>query len=102
MTAPSPEERTVAIAAVLREAAELHHSTYRIVEGDDPDWASWYADWLIRLSELPEFIGATPVRSLLVYELVRLDREYAVTQPAESWATFYARSLLSTFAVQSS
>ena len=30
------------IAELLHEAAETHHVVYRIVDGDDPDWASWY------------------------------------------------------------
>jgi len=64
------------IAALLRLAGETHHIVFRIVDGDDPDWASWYADWLIRLSELPEILRGAPVRSELVYMLVKLDREY--------------------------
>ena len=43
---------TTAIADLLHEAAETHHIVYRIVDGDDPDWASWYADWLLDHSEL--------------------------------------------------
>lgn len=35
---------------------------HRIVEGDDPDWASWYADWLIKFSELSEILGRVPIR----------------------------------------
>jgi hypothetical protein len=35
------------ISALLHEAAETHHIVYRIVDGDDPDWVSWYADWLL-------------------------------------------------------
>ena len=30
------------VAALLHEAAETHHVVYRIVDGVDPDWASWY------------------------------------------------------------
>src|SRR5262249_37586265 len=51
------------IADLLHEAAETHHVVYRIVDGDDPDWASWYADWLLDHSELPELLGRKPVRS---------------------------------------
>ena len=36
-----------------------------------PDWASWYAGWLIRLSELP---GQRPVRSELAYLPASLDK----------------------------
>jgi hypothetical protein len=53
------------IAALLHEAGETHRTVYRIVDGDDPDWASWYADWLLNLSELPELLGTRPVRSEL-------------------------------------
>ena len=82
------------VAALLHEVAETHHIVYRIVDGEDPDWASWYADWLVRLSELPQVLKATPVRSELVYLLVKLDRDYNGSKPDEPWERFYARRLL--------
>jgi hypothetical protein len=85
------------IAALLHEAAETHHVVYRIVDGDDPDWASWYADWLLNLSELPELLNTKPVRSELVFLLVRLDKEYTAANPSERWEDVYARELLATF-----
>jgi hypothetical protein len=85
------------IGEVLHEAGETHHQVYRIVDGADDDWASWYADWLVRLSELPDLLGASPVRSELVYMLVRLDKEYTEQQPAGKWEDFYARALLEHF-----
>ncbi len=42
---------------LLHEVGETHHRVYRIVDGADDDWASWYADWLIGLSELPALLG---------------------------------------------
>ena len=51
---------TEKIAELLHEAAETHHVVFRITDGDDPDWASWYADWLLDLSELPELLGRRP------------------------------------------
>jgi hypothetical protein len=89
---------TTKIAALLHEAGETHHQVFRIVDGADDDWASWYADWLIRLSELPELLGAPPVRSELVYMLVRLDKEYtehARTEPP--WPEYYAAGLIEHF-----
>jgi hypothetical protein len=79
---------------LLLEAAETHHRVFRITDGHDPDWASWYADWLIDLSELPQLLGSTPVRSGLVYELVRLDRDYTGRAWSEPWELFYARQLV--------
>jgi hypothetical protein len=85
------------ISELLHEAGETHHQVYRIVDGADDDWASWYADWLVRLSELPDLLGAPPVRSELVYMLVRLDKEYTEQQPPEPWEDYYARALLEHF-----
>jgi hypothetical protein len=41
------DDRAAAIAEVLHDAAETHHIVFKIVDGEDPDWASWYADWLL-------------------------------------------------------
>jgi hypothetical protein len=84
---------TPTIRDLLHEAAETHHVVYRIVDGDDLDWASWYADWLLELSELPDLLGRKPVRSHLVHALVSLDRDYAAAQPAEAWEDWYAERL---------
>ncbi len=93
----SPPAAADSIADLLHEAAETHHVVYRIVDGDDPDWASWYADWLLNLSELADHLGRKPVRSELVYTLVRLDREYTEARPDERWESAYARGLLAAF-----
>jgi hypothetical protein len=85
------------VAELLHEAAETHHLVYRIVDGDDPDWASWYADWLLDLSELGDELGTRPVRSQLVHALVELDREYGAASPSERWEDWYARGLRERF-----
>ena len=85
------------IASVLHEAAETHHTVFRITDGEDPDWASWYADWLLDHSELPQLLGGAPVRSHLVSELVALDREYTAESREERWEDWYSRQLLERF-----
>ena len=82
------------VAALLHEAGETHHLVYRIVDGDDPDWASWYADWLLKLSELPEVLGTTLVRSELVWLLVTLDNEYSEASPEDPWPQWYAERIV--------
>ena len=84
---------TRTIPELLHEAAETHHIVYRIVDGDDPDWASWYADWLIDHSELPVLLGGSPVRSHLIHALVQLDRDYTAAAPAETWEEWYSDRL---------
>ena len=82
------------LSELLHEAAETHHVVYRIVDGDDPDWASWYADWLIEHSELPQILGKRPVRSELVWLLVQLDKDFTQDAPDASWPQWYAQRVL--------
>jgi hypothetical protein len=40
------------IGRLLHQAAETHHYVFAFSDGDDPDWASWYSNWLVNLSAL--------------------------------------------------
>ena len=85
------------VAALLNEAAETHHRVYRITDGTDDDWATWYADWLLSLSELPQLLTTRPVRSHLVHALVQLDRDHSSVDTDEAWPDYYARRLRQIF-----
>ena len=39
------DEHRTRVAELLHEAAETHHQVFRITEGADDDWASWYSKW---------------------------------------------------------
>jgi hypothetical protein len=92
------DEPVDGVGKLLHEAAETHHQVYRISDGADADWATWYADWLTRLSELPDLLGRRPVRSELTYLLVALDQEHATDAPDQPWEQFYAERLVRHFA----
>lgn len=91
------DDEVTRLAAILREAKETHSQVYRLVDGEDLDWASWYADWLIRLSRLPEVLGVTPVPSELVYVLVGSAKEHAAQHPDVPWDMFYADRIITHF-----
>jgi hypothetical protein len=86
------------VSELLHEAGETHHRVFRIVDGADDDWASWYAWWLINLSELPDLLGVKPVRSELTYLLVSLDKQYSAEQPSQPWERYYAERIAGHFA----
>ena len=90
-------DTTAKVADLLHEAGETHHRVYRIVDGNDDDWASWYSQWLTTLSELPDLLPTRPVRSELTYLLVKLDKEYTEGNPDEPWERYYAQRLISHF-----
>jgi hypothetical protein len=94
---PGTQGDMEAIAALLAEAGETHHRVYRITDGTDDDWASWYAQWLLDLSELPQRLGMRPVRSHLVHALVQLDRDFNMTEVEGRWEDFYALGLMDRF-----
>src|SRR5215204_1167373 len=85
------------ISEVLHEAAETHHRVYAMTEGDDPDWATWYSDWLVNLSRLPQLLGRKVVRSELTHVLVTLDKRCVREAPTDRWEDYYSRALIDYF-----
>jgi len=85
------------ISDLLHEAGETHHRVFRIVDGADDDWASWYAQWLIDLSELPEPAGcqAGPQRADLPARQPRQAIHGRGSQ--RTWELYYARQILRHF-----
>ncbi len=90
-------QRVESVSTLLHEASETHHRVFRITDGTDDDWASWYSDWLVKLSELPSLLGKAPVRSELTHVLVMLDKEYVQNQPTEPWESYYAARIIADF-----
>jgi hypothetical protein len=91
------DERTERISDLMNEAGAVHHVVYRITDGADDDWASFYADWLIDHSELPETLGRAPTRSHLVHELVESERALAEMAPGTRWQDVYAERIVGRF-----
>jgi hypothetical protein len=86
------------IAALLHQVAETHHVVYADTDGEDADWATFYSDWLLHHSTLPELLGRAPVRSHLTAELVALDERFTRTHTDHAWEHFYAQDLIERFA----
>jgi hypothetical protein len=91
------DERTGRVSDLLHEAGEVHHVVYRITDGADDDWASFYAHWLIDHSELPDTLGRPPTRSHLVHELVECERAFAEAAPSARWQDVYADRIVNRF-----
>ena len=52
---------------------------------------------IVVADELPDLLGARPVRSELIYLLVSLDKQYTAEAPGEPWEIYYARQVLRHF-----
>src|SRR5438034_7790545 len=93
----SMNETAIGVSELLHQAAETHHGVFVISDGEDSDWATWYSDWLVNLSALPQLLGTRPARSELTYLLVGLDKEYVATGPTMAWEDFYAQRIVESF-----
>jgi hypothetical protein len=91
------DDKIGTVSEILHDAGETHHVVFAIVDGDDADWATWYSEWLLSLSKLPDVLGTKPVRSELTYELVKLDKEHTAAKSDEPWERYYARELVERF-----
>lgn len=86
------DTRVQNLATLFRETGEAHHEAFAATDGDDPDWALWYANHL--QDRLPEFLAAPITQSRLVVCLVATDEEHRATEPDAPWPEFYARRVL--------
>jgi NAD(P)H-hydrate epimerase len=90
-------DRVEQVAELLHQAGEIHHAVFVDTEGADDDWASFYSDWLLAHSPLPELLGRAPVRSHLTRDLVVYDEQYTAEHPVEAWHRWYASKLIATY-----
>ena len=81
------------LAALFREAGSAHHRAFASTNGDDPDWPTWYAEYLApRLQKV--FGRPFDARALAEY-LKAMDAEHRAWGGQEPWPEFYARTFRS-------
>lgn len=80
------------LAELLREAGNAHHRAFAAADGADPDWPTWYADYLA--PRLRPVLGRSVPVAELAMRLRQWEHEHARTKSGEPWPEFYARSLL--------
>jgi NAD(P)H-hydrate epimerase len=83
------------LANLLNEAAEAHHKAFAATEGVDPDWPTWYADYL--LEKMQQMLNAKFTKSELIYLLVSAEKKNGVIAPGAYWPRFYARFIISRY-----
>lgn len=80
------------LATLFRETGRAHHRAFASVNGADPDWPAWYAEYLApRLERL--FSAQFPVPDLAA-ELAALDADQRARAPGTDWAVYYANAFL--------
>jgi hypothetical protein len=80
------------IAALLRRTGQAHHEAFAAVDGEDPEWAAWYAEHLV--GPLGAALAATLDRSRLAQDLTTAEAERQARAPVAEWSRYYADWLL--------
>lgn len=88
----SRESRLEQLTRLFRETGEAHHQAFLDTDGDDPEWALWYAEHLHE--RLAPFLAAPITRSRLVFCLIGADDEHRATESELPWAEYYARRFI--------
>lgn len=61
------------VAEALHQVGEIHHMVFSGTDGNDDDWATFYADWLLGHSDLRGYSRARrTARNKLELELKRV------------------------------
>jgi len=77
---------------LLRFTAKNHHQAFIETDGEDADWAIWYADNMHnRITKQFEF---NVTKAELVECLLKADIEHGARAPDSDWPDFYAAMLL--------
>lgn len=82
---------------LLRSADKAHFLAFQDVNGENPEWPIWYADYL--LQPLSQLLDGSFTRSLLVYCLMNAEFERKVMAPDTDWALFLAEHFIEHFQI---
>lgn len=72
---------------LLGQVGPAHHRAFSATDGEDADWPSWYAAWLIERFPQPAPVGETELAALLATAA----EEHRTSGSEEGWPGFYAR-----------
>jgi glutaredoxin len=86
------EQQIEKLAALFKQTGEAHHEAFAATDGEDPDWAIWYAAYLH--DRLVPFLVTPITRSRIVFCLVATADEHETADPDAAWTEFYARRIL--------
>jgi hypothetical protein len=86
-------DRIERLAGILERAEHVHAVVSEKTGGADPDWALFYAWWLLTWSDFPAILGRTTSLAELTVELTRLDAAYRAGAMSRPWPVAYAEGL---------
>jgi hypothetical protein len=90
-------EKITQLGRLLGAAARHHHEEHGA--GPAPNWADWYADWLV--GKIGSHVGFEPTVEQVTGWLEEADRRFRSEEPDTKWPYFYAQLILDSLAPSS-
>lgn len=81
------------LAEVLSGAGKAHHKAFIKTNGEDPEWPSWYATYLLKETDFKNYVAGLN-ESTLAHLLEMLDHQFKNDTTRQKWSHYYARKLL--------
>ena len=85
-------DKLARLAELFRQTGEAHHQAFLGTNGEDPEWAMWYAEHL--QDRLTPYLATPITRSRLVFCLIGADDEHRATESDLPWPEYYAQRFL--------
>ena len=83
------------LVRVYEQTGHAHHEAFAAVDGVDPDWAIWYAEYL--KPRFDEILEVELTKSEIVVLVQSLQQEHEARAAQEPWARFYAAQTFERF-----
>ena len=90
------DKKVTTLAEMLQATGEAHHRAFAATNGEDPEWALWYAKHLLANAEFGSLVPKVFEEHQLASALQNFDASFRAQTEEKSWALFYAHRLLTT------
>ena len=87
-----PQELKQQLSELFQETGTAHHQAFIETDGVDPEWASWYGQYLE--DKLPSLLHTDLSPSEIAGLLVTAAKKHANQDPDSDWIAFYAEFFL--------
>jgi len=87
------------VGALLDETIDAHHLAFADVDGYDPEWPLWYAEYM--QGKLIDSFGLSITKSELVYFLVDAEIKRSKMKTDKKWTRVYADLFIDKYQIES-
>jgi len=87
------------VGALLDETIDAHHLAFEDVDGYDPEWPLWYAEYM--QGKLIDSFGLSITKSELVYFLVDAEIKRSKMKTDKKWTQVYAELFIDKYHIES-